>query len=170
MNQRNFGIVEGRLTKDPVIFTNSDGSRKVMLTVAARDNFRGNDGKHGTQFVNLEAFISKNQAGNGVYAYMHKGDMVGLHYTVRSNRYTKPGETEETFTQVLFVQEVDLKDGNKRAAAGDAADAAENAPEMPEGAAGAAEAAVPEATPKTGSRKGGRSKKGEKPEDAPFGA
>lgn len=109
MNQRNFGIVEGRLTREPKVFTNSDGSKKVVLTLAARRNYKNNDGKIDSDFVALEAFVSPNTKGNGVYDYMHKGDLVGAEYTVRTGSYTdKNGE--EQYTQVLFVQSVDLKE------------------------------------------------------------
>lgn len=129
MNLRNFGIIEGRLTKEPVIFENSDGSRKIMLTVAAADNFKKADGTRGTQFVNLEAFVPAARGGDlGAYAYMHKGDMVGLHYEVRTNNFTKADGTVE-YGQVLQVQSVDLKETKKsveaRAAATDEVEAAE---------------------------------------------
>ena len=38
-NLSNFGLIEGRLTKDPIVFENSDGSRKVLLNVAVRDPY-----------------------------------------------------------------------------------------------------------------------------------
>lgn len=142
MNMRNFGIVEGRLTKDPVVFTNKDGSRKIMLTVAAMDNFKGKDGKKGSQFVQLEAFVSAKQTGNGVYGYMHKGDLIGLEYTVRTNNYTAADGTP-VYSQVLLVQGADLKESKtatdaRQAKAAEAAAAADApAPATPAEAAAA---------------------------------
>ena len=118
-NIRNIGIAEGRLVRDVAVFENSDGSRKVKFTLAVQDNFTsGDDSKRGTQYVNLEGFIAASRiadrkaAGkpeNGVYDSMHKGDLVGVEYTVRSNNYTdKSGEM--VYDQVLFVQTVDLKE------------------------------------------------------------
>ena len=109
MNMRNFGLVEGRVTKNPVIFTNADGSRKIMLTVAAQDNFTDKEGKRNTQFVNLEGFVPASKNTNGVFDYIHKGDLIGVEYTVRTNNYTaKSGE--EVYSQVLFIQLIDLKE------------------------------------------------------------
>ena len=166
MNVRNFGIAQGRLTRDPQIFTNKDGSRKVMFTLAARDNFKGSDGKRGTQFINLEAFISNKQASNGVYGYMHKGDFVTAHYTVRSGRYVPKGSTEEVFTQTLLVQEIDLGDNNKRSDGATSGEAEPEAPAMPE------EAPAPAEAPKAKTGKGRKAGKAAKanPEDQPFGA
>lgn len=142
MNIRNYGVVEGRLVKDPVIFTNNDGSRKVMLTVAVMDNFKSKDGKKGSQFVQLEAFVSAKQTGNGVYGYMHKGDLVGLEFTIRTNNYTdKAGNP--VYSQVLLVQGVDLKESKTTTDARQAkaaADADQNAAPAPAPAAEAANA------------------------------
>ena len=157
MNIRNYGVIEGRLTRDPSIITNKDGSRKVFISIAARDNFKNADGKRGTQFVSLEAFISNKQASNGVYGYMHKGDMVALHYTVKSFRYTPKDSTEEVFGQTLFIQEVDLKDCNKRTDGDAEGDAPEAAPEAP----------APAPAPKAKTAKG---KKSGNAVDEPFGA
>lgn len=114
MNIRNNGVVIGRLTKDPVVFTNKDGSKKVMVNVAAQDNFRNSKGERASQFVPLEAFVSNKQKGLGPYDYMNKGDLVGLEYTVRTNNYEdKNGQMVYDF--VLFIQSVDLMETKKSA-------------------------------------------------------
>ena len=60
-NMRDFGIVTGRLTRDPDFHDNRDGSRKVRFTVAAQNHFTDKDGKRGSQFIPLEAFLSYKQ-------------------------------------------------------------------------------------------------------------
>lgn len=111
-NLRNSGRVIGRLTKDPVIFTNKDGSRKIMITIAARDNFKAKDGSTGTQFVPVEAFVPANKQGNGVYDYMSKGHMVGVEYEVRNNNY-KDKDGKDHYEISLLVQTVDLMEPKK---------------------------------------------------------
>lgn len=112
MNSRNYGIAEGRLTKDPVVFANSDGSRKAMLVVAVKDNFKKADGSTSTQFVSLEAYIDKDKENNGVYDIIKKGDLVNVEYTVRSNNW-KEENGKEHFGQVLLVQSVDIKESKR---------------------------------------------------------
>lgn len=130
-NIRNLGIVEGRLTKDPVVFENSDGSKKVMVTVAVQDNYKNaNTGERGTQFINLEAFVSNKSKGLGAFDYMKKGDLVGFEYTVRSNNYTDK-EGVQHYGQVLFIQSTDLKETKKSQAARATANAASAAADMP---------------------------------------
>lgn len=157
MNIRNFGIVKGRLTKDLVVFTNTDGSKKIMLTIAAQDNFKNKDGQRDSQFISLEAFVPAGQKNNGVFDYMEKGTEVAVEYTVRTNNYTdKNGEM--VYGQVLFVQSVDLEETKASAEARRAAQAAkESTP---------AETAEAPVTPAETETSGKKSKKA--PEEAPF--
>ena len=130
MNIRNHGVVVGRLTKDPVVFTNGDGSRKIMVTVAAQDNYKNANNERGTQFVALEAFVSNKSNTLGAFDYMHKGDLVGFEYSVRSNNYTdKAGKAH--YDQVLFIQSTDLMESRKSQAARATANAASAAADMP---------------------------------------
>ena len=116
MNQRNFGVVEGRLVRNPVFKDNKDGSRKALLTVAARQNFAsGTNNSVGSDFIQLQAYIAAGKT-NTVYDIMQQGDLVGLEYTVRSNAYTDDNGTEH-YTQALNVQSVDLKETKSQAAA-----------------------------------------------------
>lgn len=131
MNIRNHGVVVGRLTKDPVVFTNGDGSRKIMVTVAAQDNYKNANNERGTQFVALEAFVSNKSNTLGAFDYMHKGDLVGFEYSVRSNNYTdKAGKAH--YGQVLFIQSTDLMESRKSQAARATANAASAAADMPD--------------------------------------
>lgn len=100
LNLANFGIVQGNLAKDPKVFENADGSKKVYLTVAARNNFPSKDGSTGTQFIDLQAFIPK--GGNmGPLEYLKKGSHTTLAYTVVRDSYEKDGET--VYNQYLRV-------------------------------------------------------------------
>lgn len=107
VNPRNHGIAIGRLTRDPTVLKNVDGSHKVMFTLAVQNNFKsGPDKTKGTNFVAVEAFVSAGKEGLGVYDYMHKGDLIGVEYSVRSSSYERDGKT--FYTQTLLVQSVDL--------------------------------------------------------------
>lgn len=48
-NIRNYGIVTGRLTRDPQVFENRDGSRKIKFTVAAQNHFTNGQGEYDSQ-------------------------------------------------------------------------------------------------------------------------
>ena len=62
INPRNFGIAIGRLGRDPKVFMNRDGSKKILMSLAVRQNYKGSDGKHGVDWVDLEAFVPANAA------------------------------------------------------------------------------------------------------------
>lgn len=109
MNIRNYGIATGRLTRDPQVFDNQDGSRKVLFTLAAQDNFRNRKDQRNSQFLPFEAFISKDsftKNGLGVYALMHKGDKVAIQYTIKTPSYEKDGQT--IYKVALVPENVDL--------------------------------------------------------------
>lgn len=107
-NPRNFGIVIGHLGRDPKIFNNRDGSKKVLMSLAVRQNYKNAEGKRGTDWVDLEAFIpasAKNS--NGVYALLKTGTMIEVAFTVVTNTYVdSKGENQRK--QVLRVTNIEL--------------------------------------------------------------
>lgn len=109
-NLRNFGIAEGRLTADVKVMENSDGSASIRFTVAVDDNYKKNGAKS-TQFVPFRAFV-KDKNVLGPYAYMHKGDLIGVGYEVRNNNYVAKDGTP-VYGIDLFVTSIDLKKTKK---------------------------------------------------------
>lgn len=106
MNNRNNGVVIGRLVRDVKRFTNKDNSQKVFLTIAAKRNFKNAKGEYDTDFISVEGFIPSNKT-KTVFDYIKKGDMVAVAYTIRTSAYTDAtGKTN--YTSCLFVQNVDI--------------------------------------------------------------
>lgn len=105
MNLDNFAIARGRLTQDVTLLPNSDGSQKALVKVAVKNNYKNKNGEYDTQFIPLEGFIKKGD-NPGVYALMHKGDLVAIQYDVRSSSYQKDGKTE--YKTTLTIQQVTL--------------------------------------------------------------
>ena len=106
MNQRNFGIVEGRLAKDVTLRTNKDGSQRALITLVVQCNYKGSDGKYPIDFVKLEGLIPA-ESKNTVYNYLKKGATISAEYTIKSVQHEKDGQT--LYTQCLFVQSIELK-------------------------------------------------------------
>lgn len=107
-NLRNYGMVTGRLTRDVAAFTNKDGSRKIMVNVAVQNNYTNKEGKKDSQYVALEGFIRADKQGNGVFDHMHRGDLVSIGFSVRSNNYVDKTTNKTVYSQVLFIENVDL--------------------------------------------------------------
>lgn len=106
MNLRNEFKLIGRLTDDPVVFENTDGSKKVRLTLAVKDNFSSKDGQKGSQFLPCEGFISADAAaknGLGLYDKMHKGDMVAVSGQIQNNNWTGKDGTPH-YELVLHIE------------------------------------------------------------------
>lgn len=108
MNMQNFGILSGRLAKDPVVFDNKDGSRKIMVTIAAPRNYKNKDGKRDTDFIQCEQYMRADKVGNGAWDILKKGDSVDVEYTVRQNTYTDAkGETH--YAQSLVIEQTNIR-------------------------------------------------------------
>ena len=73
MNLSNYGIVTGRLVKDPAVYTNADGSRKTKITIATQNNYRNSQtGEKEAQFLPLEYFTPADRDDLQVFNYMYK--------------------------------------------------------------------------------------------------
>lgn len=145
LNIRNNGQTIGRLTRDPKVFPNKDGSRKIMLTVAAQDNFKNREGQRGAQYVPFEAFVAAKNENNGVYDLLHEGDLIAVQYTVKTPSYTD-GNGQMQYKLSLVPENIDMLESKtvtqQRAAKKNAGTGAE-APVAKDNAA-AAPAAEPE--------------------------
>ncbi|MBD5402240.1 single-stranded DNA-binding protein [bacterium] len=106
-NIRNYGLVTGRLAKGLTVQGNKDGSRKILFTVAAQDNYVDKEGNRGTQFIQLEAFIPANRENNGVYEHLDCGDLISVSYSVRNNNY-KNKDGVMVYNLVLLADEIAL--------------------------------------------------------------
>lgn len=87
VNTDNFGIANGILKNDPVIFDNKDGSKKILLTVLASDMTRDANGNRTFQRIPLQGFIPKTYNGIGPYKYLKKGEEVHVEYCVKVTDY-----------------------------------------------------------------------------------
>ena len=117
-NLNNYGHIEGRLTKNPVYFTNRDGSKKVMLTVAAKRNYKNKaTGQVDSDFIEVEGFVSAGVPGLGIYDYLSARDRVGIGYSVQSSRYQDKTTGQMVYKQVLRIQDVALRETKAEAAA-----------------------------------------------------
>ncbi len=118
MNVKNNFQVIGRLTSDPFIFENKDGSKKVRFTIASKENYKSKKGKRDTQFIPVECFLSAKSVSKndiGVFAYAHKGDYVAVTGRIRNNNFTdKNGELHyELLLQVETYDFMEYKTTNR---------------------------------------------------------
>lgn len=125
-NMENYGMTTGRLTTDPQLYENADGSRKIRITVAAANNYQNRDGSRGAQFLPFEDFIPSKRAkyGNGVYDMMHQGDKISVQYTVKNNNYEKTNEDgtkEMVYGLILQVENIRLLESKATTSARQAA-------------------------------------------------
>lgn len=109
-NPANNVTLTGRLAADPISFANSDGSHKVVFTLMVEDDFvKKSTGKRDVQAIDLEAFVSKERVatgnGLGVYDLIHKGDLITVSASLRSNNYTDKNGTK-VYKMTVFIDGV----------------------------------------------------------------
>ena len=85
-DMHNFGIVNGRVVKDPTVKENHDGSHTYLFKVAVDRDYADRDGKHQTDFISFQGYVGKNMSAK-VYDYVKRGNMIEVTYTTQS--YTK---------------------------------------------------------------------------------
>lgn len=122
LNLNNYGIVTGRLTTDPFIYQNNDGSRKIRITLAVSDNYKNTDGKRSTQFLPLEAFIPVDRK-LGVFDMIHAGDKISAAYTVKNNNYTDKSTNKMVYGLVLQIERISFEESKTTTTARQAAKA-----------------------------------------------
>lgn len=93
-NPNNFGVLTGRLSQEPKVFPNADGSNTVLVTLAVEDNFvSGSERKAKTHFPTIRAFVPKTVNGTGSWGRVHKGDLISVATRISAESYVKDGET-----------------------------------------------------------------------------
>lgn len=143
-NPRNSATVVGRLTKDPVVFANQDGSKKVAFTLMADHNYTDAQGNRGADAIPVEAFVRSTTNGTGPFSSIHKGDLVAVNLKLRQDRYAKHGvevfELKAIVEDITFLEPRSVTQArvNERVAAAEAQNQAMHAP-VPAMAASAAQ-------------------------------
>ena len=122
LNLNNYGIVTGRLTTDPFIYQNNDGSRKIRITLAVSNNYKNPDGKRSTQFLPLEAVIPVDRK-LGVFDMVHAGDKISAAYTVKNNNYTDKNTNKMIYGLVLQIERISFEESKTTTTARQAAKA-----------------------------------------------
>lgn len=102
-NPNNFGVLTGRVSQDKKVFTNKDGSKVALVTIAVDDNYRsGADKKVQTQFISGRAFIPASVQGLGSWDRVGKGDLISASIRLSAAPYEKDGKTVYPDAQVEF--------------------------------------------------------------------
>ena len=112
LNQRNYGIYEGRLAQDPVFFSTAGGAESVILKVGCRRNYtsKGADEPE-SDFAEFRGYIPANNASHGVYGFLHTGDLVSIQYSLRTGSSEKDGE--RTYYQSCQIENLEIKEGRQ---------------------------------------------------------
>lgn len=112
MNLNNHGIITGRLTRDPKIVQNNDGSHKVRFTVAAVDNFQ-TKGEYRPQFIPLESYVRKDSHMLKVYDKLKKGSSITAATSIRTPDPYVDTNGEKVYPLVINIDTIKINDYQK---------------------------------------------------------
>jgi len=111
-------ITAARLAADPKVFTNSDGSKSVHVTVYVDRPYKNADGSRPSDRIQLETFLRAETAFEKTpFAFMHQGDKVALEFELRSSTYADKATGEVIYSQVAHITDVELLDSRATTAA-----------------------------------------------------
>jgi len=103
-------ITKSPLAADPNVFDNTDGSKKVMVTVYVDGRYTGADGSRPSDRIQLQTWIvPTTDYAKTPIAYLHKGDAAAFEYELRSLEYADK-EGVMHYEQVCFITDVELLD------------------------------------------------------------
>lgn len=157
-NAANLGTLIGRLAADPKSFLNTDGSKKVLITLYVDRAYKNGKGETISDRIQTEAWIGSQVNGLGPFSYVHQGDLVAVSTHIEQQPYEQNGETvypapKIVMDEIKFLESRSTTQARmaKRAVAGNEAApaAAEAAPaaQAADGSAYDAEADAPFGAP-----------------------
>lgn len=111
-NIDNLSTLKGTLVDTPQVFLNKDGSRKIIITLAVKRNFRNNNGIFETDFIKLQDFLPSNNSDNGPYENLSKGDIITVTSEDRSSIYTN-SEGKKVYTQFKYITSLQIEKNKK---------------------------------------------------------
>ena len=141
-------ITNARLAADPKVFTNSDGSKSVHVTMYVDRPYKTADGTRPSDRLQLETFVrAETDLARTPFAFMHQGDRVALEFELRSSTYADKTTGEIKYSQVAYITDVELLDTRATSAA-----------RLAQRLAAVQSAQQAEAAPKTATRRNTRQK------------
>ena len=88
----------GRLTQDPEVKENNDGTCRTIINIAISRDYRNSDGIYESDFIKCVLW-------NGIAAatkdYCHKGDVVGVKGKLQTRTYENENNEKKYITEVI---------------------------------------------------------------------
>ena len=104
-NPRNNVSLVGRLAGDPKVFTNNDGSRKILFSLFVDRNYVGSNGRI-SDAIPVEAFVSSKAQGVGPYEYVHQGDQIAVQATLQHQTWTDKTTGAARYETKVVAEEI----------------------------------------------------------------
>ena len=88
----------GRLTKDPEVKENADGTKRTIITIAVSRDYRNADGIYDADFIKC---VLWNGIASATKDYCHKGDVLGVKGKLQSRTYETEDNQKKQVIEVI---------------------------------------------------------------------
>lgn len=102
----------GRLTTDPEIKENSDGTQRTIINVAISRDYRNSDGIYEADFIRC---VLWNGIASATKDYCHKGDVVGIKGRLQSRVYENNENEKKHILEVIVDKVTFISSSPKKA-------------------------------------------------------
>lgn len=102
----------GRLTADPEIKENSDGTQRTIINVAILRDYRNSDGIYEADFIRC---VLWNGIASATKDYCHKGDVVGIKGRLQSRVYENNENEKKHILEVIVDKVTFISSSPKKA-------------------------------------------------------
>ena len=102
-------MVTGRICND-LVLRNTGKKDAIMFTVASQRDFKNQDGKYDSDFIQCKAF---GNTAKFISDYFNKGDGIEIVGSINTNSYTNE-QGEKVYTTAVLVDNVSFTIANKK--------------------------------------------------------
>ena len=88
----------GRLTQDPEVKENPDGTCRTIINLAVSRDYRNNDGLYDADFVKC---VLWNGVATAAKDYCHKGDVVGIKGRLQTRTYEEENKKKHIMEVIV---------------------------------------------------------------------
>ena len=105
-------ILDGRISHEPKLFENTDGSHKLVGKVAVTRTYANRNGEYETDYIPFQKYLRKSMSTAQVdrFASLNKGDLVRIQGTLRNNNHADKETGEMIYETIIEMDDFYAKE------------------------------------------------------------
>lgn len=105
-------ILDGRISQEPKLFENTDGSHKLVGKIAVTRTYADRNGEYKTDYISFQKYLRKSMSTAQVdrFAALNKGDLVRIQGTLRNNNHVDKATGEMIYETIIEADDFYAKE------------------------------------------------------------